>query len=167
MGKPLTLINEIPRNLNSIYGDENRLQQILYNLIGNAIKFTNQGQVTISAKQKKDQLKISVSDTGSGIPEEHYDLIFQSFQQHQHPGARTSEGTGLGLSITKKLVKLHQGEIWVESKLGQGSTFYFTLPLADEKSTLQTAPKPEKPKEIAHTYPIHKAFPITPETEIN
>ncbi len=152
-GKELSIVNDIPGNLNCVDGDENRLQQILYNLVGNAVKFTNQGHVTVSAIQRKDWMELSVSDTGPGIPESSYELIFQSFKQYQQAQARTSQGTGLGLSITKKLIKLHNGRIWVESELGRGSTFYFTLPLADKKAVAEKKSDTDSPDEVSHHHP--------------
>jgi len=166
LGKDLALINKIPTNLHRAFGDENRLQQIFYNLIGNAVKFTSQGKITVSARQKKGHLEVSVSDTGAGIPEDRFELIFKSFEQHQHAGARTSEGTGLGLSITKKLVKLHQGKIWVESQLGKGSTFTFTLPLAEEETDLPNDSKTEEYEEIAQTYSSSWNQPISLNSQI-
>jgi predicted ATPase/signal transduction histidine kinase/serine phosphatase RsbU (regulator of sigma subunit)/tRNA A-37 threonylcarbamoyl transferase component Bud32 len=126
--KAIELRNEIPKDLPAVYGDEDRLQQILHNLLGNAIKFTAQGTVTLSAKMQEDQVAVTVADTGIGIPEDKFDAIFQSFEQVDASTAREYGGTGLGLSVTKQLVELHGGTITVTSKLGQGSQFTFTLP---------------------------------------
>jgi two-component system sensor histidine kinase ChiS len=145
--KELQLINAIPKDIPPAQADENRLQQILYNLVGNAIKFTEKGTVEISAElvmgNEEDsrqlpithyplpkQLAITVSDTGIGIPEDKLDRIFESFEQGDGSTAREYGGTGLGLAITKKLVELHGGEIRVESTVGVGSRFTFTLPVA-------------------------------------
>jgi adenylate cyclase len=144
--KDLQLINAIPPDLPPAQADENRLQQILYNLVGNAIKFTESGVVEISAEvvrsqgsgvrnqelvaTDKEQLAIAVYDTGIGIPEDKLDRIFESFEQADGSTAREYGGTGLGLAITKKLVELHGGEIRVESTVGVGSRFTFTLPVA-------------------------------------
>ncbi len=141
--KDLQLINAIPPELPPAQADENRLQQILYNLVGNAIKFTESGVVEISAEvlrsqgsgvrnqdsvaTDKEQLAIAVSDTGIGIPEDKLDRIFESFEQADGSTAREYGGTGLGLAITKKLVELHGAEIRVESTVGVGSRFTFTL----------------------------------------
>jgi two-component system sensor histidine kinase ChiS len=147
--KNLQLINTIPADLPPAEADENRLQQILHNLVGNAIKFTETGTVEISAevvhgtpsgKQatsfiaiNNEQLAITVSDTGIGIPEDKLNRIFESFEQADGSTARVYGGTGLGLAITKKLVELHGGEIEVESTVGEGSRFRFTLPVSQDK----------------------------------
>ncbi|RKZ87881.1 MAG: guanylate cyclase, partial [Candidatus Parabeggiatoa sp. nov. 1] len=129
--KPLRLINAIAEDLPAVYADENRLQQILYNLIGNAIKFTDCGKIEISAKLTQNEwLEITVADTGIGIAEDKLTKIFQSFEQADGSTAREYGGTGLGLAVTEKLVELHRGKIWVESQIGVGSQFTFTLPVA-------------------------------------
>ncbi|MGD1717742.1 ATP-binding protein [Dapis sp. BLCC M172] len=138
--KNLQLINAIPTDLPPVSADENRLQQILYNLIGNAIKFTDSGKVEISAslnssKQDPDEateIIIMVSDTGIGIPPDKLDRIFESFEQGEGSTARKYGGTGLGLAVTKQLVELHGGQIWVKSEVGVGSRFSFTLPISQE-----------------------------------
>lgn len=134
VGKEIELRNEIPKDLQAANADENRLQQILYNLIGNAIKFTNKGAITISAKEEKKSLKVSVQDTGIGIPIEKQEAIFQEFEQADGTISREFAGTGLGLSISKHLVELHGGKITVESEPGEGSIFSFTLPASEEKA---------------------------------
>ncbi len=128
--KPLHLHNMIPDDLPAVYADENRLQQILYNLIGNAIKFTEQGSIVISAECKGELVEVHVTDTGIGIPADKQELIFQSFEQVGAAVSREYGGTGLGLSITKKLVELNGGQLQVDSKWGEGSTFTFTLPVS-------------------------------------
>ncbi len=125
--KKLDVINEIPENLPAVEADENRLQQILYNLIGNAIKFTETGSVTVRAIERDGKIEISVEDTGIGIPEDKLEAVFQSFEQVDASISRQYGGTGLGLSITKNLVELHGSKIQVDSVLGKGSRFYFTL----------------------------------------
>jgi two-component system sensor histidine kinase ChiS len=128
--KPLKLLNTIASDLPPAKADENRLQQILHNLIGNAIKFTESGQIKITAQVINQQLQITVSDTGIGIPTTKLKRIFESFEQAEGSTAREYGGTGLGLAVTKKLVELHHGKIWVESTLGVGSSFRFTLPIS-------------------------------------
>ncbi len=137
-GKDLELVNAIPRDLPAAFADENRLQQILYNLVGNAIKFTETGQVTVNALEKEGQIQVSVQDTGIGIPADKQAVIFQEFEQGDGSISREFAGTGLGLSISKRLVELHQGQMWVESELGKGSTFFFSLPISTEQA-LNTA----------------------------
>jgi len=190
--KELQLINGIPNYLPPANADENRLQQILYNLIGNAIKFTKSGTVEISAviletetrrrgdtetrrhgdKETipdsqfpipKQQLTISVRDTGIGIPEENLNRIFESFEQADGSTAREYGGTGLGLAVTKKLVELHGGEIKVESSVGQGSCFSFTLPVATGQTSVITAQLSELP--LASQQPtVTKVIDNTQET---
>lgn len=141
-GKNLKLISAVPRELPPVFADENRLQQVLYNLIGNAIKFTETGNITIAAIEKEKQLQVSVTDTGIGIPENKQSAIFQEFEQGDGSTTRAYAGTGLGLSISKRLIELHGGKMWVESTSEKGSTFFFTLPIATESATTLTiAPK--------------------------
>lgn len=136
--KDIKLVNAISSNLPNVKADENRLQQILHNLVGNAIKFTNFGRVEISAKIKtpknssspSSSLEITVADTGIGIPADKIDRIFESFEQADGSTAREYGGTGLGLTITKQLIELHEGKIRVESVLNRGSKFIFTLPIS-------------------------------------
>jgi signal transduction histidine kinase len=137
--KHLQLINLIADDLPMVNADENRLQQILYNLIGNAIKFTDSGNVQVSAQLVNcpagDKIAITITDTGIGIPEEKLDRIFESFEQADGSTARIYGGTGLGLAITKKLVELHGGEVQVKSAINQGSQFTFTLPVSTISDT--------------------------------
>tara|TARA_R110002050_G_scaffold92566_3_gene193740 strand:- start:32198 stop:35701 length:3504 start_codon:yes stop_codon:yes gene_type:complete len=132
-GKNVELLNSIPKNIPLAEADEDRLQQILHNLIGNAIKFTNKGQININAIAGEKHLAISISDTGIGIAEEKLGSIFKSFEQADGSVQREYGGTGLGLSVTKQLVELHGGTIEVQSEVGKGSTFRFTLPLSLQK----------------------------------
>ena len=129
--KPLQLINQISPDIPLVDADENRVQQILHNLVGNAIKFTDSGVVEVSAKIHKDRwLAVSVKDTGIGIPSDKLNRIFESFEQADGSTARLYGGTGLGLAVTKKLIELHEGEIKVESRVGKWSRFTFTLPIS-------------------------------------
>jgi signal transduction histidine kinase/ligand-binding sensor domain-containing protein/HPt (histidine-containing phosphotransfer) domain-containing protein len=137
--KKLRLFNKIPADLPSALADEDRLQQILHNLIGNAVKFTVQGSVTVTACQLGDQLEIAVTDTGIGIAQDHFSTIFKSFEQVQGSVDRTYSGTGLGLAVCKQLVELHGGILSLKSKLDQGSTFSFTLPVSGQTTKLETA----------------------------
>lgn len=112
-----------------INADEDRLRQILYNLINNATKFTISGGLEIGYKQEHNFVKFYIMDSGIGIPAEYHDRIFDRFRQVEDANTRKYGGNGLGLAITRNLVELMGGRIWVESALGKGSTFYFTLPV--------------------------------------
>lgn len=129
--KEYKVISDIPERLPPVLADENRVVQILYNLVGNAVKFTVRGCVKISARKTGGMVEICVSDTGEGIPENKMEDIFRSFEQVDTSLTRRHGGTGLGLPITKHLVELQGGSIHMESHLGEGSKFYFTLPVAD------------------------------------
>ncbi len=131
-GKEMSLINEIPEEFPAVWADEERLNQILYNVIGNAVKFTEKGTVVIRAEINQGWIEISIQDTGMGIPPEKISHIFDSFVQVHSDASRKFDGTGLGLSITQKLVELHGGKIRVQSEWQKGSTFMFTLPVASE-----------------------------------
>ncbi|MCB9036548.1 MAG: response regulator [Lewinellaceae bacterium] len=135
-GKDLRLENVVPKGLPAVLADEDRLQQILFNLVGNAVKFTEKGYIRVSAYEQEGMAKASVTDTGIGIMENKREAIFQEFEQADGSISREFAGTGLGLSISKRLVELHGGQMWVESELGKGSTFFFTLPVSKEKAGL-------------------------------
>ena len=163
--KKVQLVNAIDSNLPPINADENRIQQILYNLVGNAIKFTDSGTITVSSEVIMDtvphenqasesflmpnaQLAITVSDTGIGIPAEKLDRIFEAFEQADGSTARIYGGTGLGLAVTQQLVNLHGGQMRVQSQVGVGSHFSFMLPISEDKveeanpsSQLSVSPK--------------------------
>ncbi len=130
--KSLQLVNNISADLPLVDADENRLQQVLYNLIGNAIKFTEMGAIEISANLQNSQIEIAIADTGIGISSDKLDRIFESFEQADGSTARIYGGTGLGLTVTKQLVELHGGAISVSSVVGKGSRFSFTIPVAQE-----------------------------------
>ena len=155
--KNIKLINDIPSNLPPGLADENRLQQILYNLVGNGIKFTDAGWIRVSAKlggKKKSQIHLTVADTGIGIREDVLPRIFESFVQADGSTARKYGGAGLGLAVTKQLVELHQGKIWVQSKVKEGSQFTFTLPIADGKSVSFKQKKPPAVLQQENQLPI-------------
>jgi signal transduction histidine kinase/CheY-like chemotaxis protein/class 3 adenylate cyclase/ligand-binding sensor domain-containing protein len=128
--KKVELVNHIPENLSYCLADENRLQQILQNLVANALKFTKEGKITIDAQEVEGMMIISVTDTGIGIEKDKQSVIFKEFEQADGSIGREFGGTGLGLSITKYLVELHGGNIGVVSEPGKGSIFSFTIPIA-------------------------------------
>jgi signal transduction histidine kinase len=131
--KGLTLTVALPDDLPRGKGDERRLAQVLLNLLGNAIKFTEDGVVQVQATAADGAFTIAVSDTGPGISEADQQKIFEEFQQVDSSITRKKPGTGLGLSIVKRIVEMHGGRVWVESLLGKGSTFWFTLPVRVEQ----------------------------------
>ncbi|MCB9185182.1 MAG: PAS domain S-box protein [Flavobacteriales bacterium] len=127
--------------------DRRRVTQVLSNLVRNAIKFTNAGNVTVSVeKQTEGKLMVKVSDTGPGIPKKDLKKLFQDFSQLQHTTAQNLEGTGLGLSICKKLISLIGGDIGVESAVGKGSTFWFTIPISGVELKTTTTKKTTTPR---------------------
>ncbi|MBD0364082.1 MAG: response regulator, partial [Coleofasciculus sp. C3-bin4] len=128
--KGLELIIDVKEDLPKILGDRDRLLQVVINLISNALKFTEDGAVTCKASCTDHEITISVIDTGIGIPEVDQPKIFEKFKQVGNTLTDKPKGTGLGLSICQQIVKHHGGKIWVESELGEGSTFSFTLPIS-------------------------------------
>jgi two-component system, sensor histidine kinase ChiS len=133
-GKNIKVKNNITDDIPNIYGDTNRVQQIMNNLIDNAIKYTTEGEITIYARRTVgDFVEITVEDTGIGIPQDKFEDIFVSFKQVDSSVARKYGGFGLGLSIIKQLIELHGGNIRVESEPGKGSRFIFTLPVYLDK----------------------------------
>jgi signal transduction histidine kinase len=124
---------ELAAQLPSGHGDGRRLTQVLINLVGNAIKFTDAGEVAIKAEANNGSFHVSVRDTGPGISSADQARLFQEFQQADNAITRKKGGTGLGLAISKRIIEMHGGRIWVESQPGQGSTFTFTLPVIVER----------------------------------
>ena len=134
--KRQTLEVDLPSNLPLVAVDAHRVGQVVSNLVSNAIKFTPQeGTIRVSAGQRDHKIVVSVADTGPGIPQEHLSKIFDRFWQT--PGTK-QKGSGLGLSIAKGIVEAHGGTIWAESQSGKGSSFFFTVPLADLDTTERT-----------------------------
>ncbi|MEN9598674.1 MAG: hypothetical protein RL596_985 [Bacteroidota bacterium] len=128
--KPIQVINDIDKHIPPVYGDDHRIEQIMFNLIGNAIKFTNKGEIKIDATVKGEMIEITITDTGIGIPDDKINDIFNSFEQVElSANDRHYQGTGLGLSITKKIIELHGGQIKATSAIDVGSVFSFTLPI--------------------------------------
>jgi signal transduction histidine kinase len=130
--KKLNFKLEVPPDLPPARGDERRLSQVLLNLVGNAIKFTDTGEVAIKASTANGSYTVAVRDTGPGIAEADQAKIFEEFQQSESTHTKAKGGTGLGLAIAKRIVEMHGGRLWVESTLGNGATFFFTVPLRVE-----------------------------------
>lgn len=139
-GKPVTIAVELPDSLPAVWGDHERVMQILVNLVGNAAKFTAKGHVRVFAEAKNGQVAVSVEDTGAGIPPEARTYLFQEFRQVDGSASRSFEGTGLGLAISKQLVEAHGGRIDFKSEVDQGTTFTFTLPTRPGAAAAATAP---------------------------
>lgn len=131
--KRLALEVDVPAELPPIYADREKVAHVLGNLFGNAIHFTPPGgRVWIKAVQRDREALVEVGDTGIGIAAEHHHFVFEEFAQVDASASRPHHGTGLGLTIARKLVELHHGRIWVESELGRGSRFFFTIPYVEE-----------------------------------
>ena len=147
-----------PDRLPQVNSDENRVHQILQNLISNAVKFTSQGKVSISMEQEGQTIHIMVSDTGIGISKRHLPHIFEEFRQVDGTSSRSYEGTGLGLAIASKAAGMLGGNIDVQSTLGQGSTFTLTLPLIYRESTPPLLPEPLVLPPLAEIQPTRKTI---------
>jgi signal transduction histidine kinase len=134
--KALALTPEVGKDLPTGHGDGRRLAQVLLNLVGNAIKFTDRGQVTIKANMSDGLFTVTVTDTGPGIAPSDQAKLFREFQQADNTITKQKGGTGLGLAISKRIIEMHGGRIWVDSKLGKGSTFTFTVPVHAERQVM-------------------------------
>ena len=139
--KKLALRVIVPPDLPPGRGDSRRIAQVLLNLVGNALKFTEAGEVRVEVTVSDGAFVVSVADTGPGISEADQARIFEEFQQADSSSTRKKGGTGLGLAIAKRIVELHGGRIWVESTLGRGSTFRFSLPVRVERQVAATVSK--------------------------
>jgi len=127
--KGLHVRSLIPQGLPHVWADRARVRQVLANMLANAVKFTERGMVSVAATAAEGWVTVSVSDTGVGISPEAQAYVFDEFRQADSSTTRRYGGTGLGLAISKRLVTLHGGRIWVDSEIGRGSTFHFTLPI--------------------------------------
>jgi signal transduction histidine kinase len=136
--KKLAFKVDVPPDLPSGHGDERRLTQVLLNPVGNAIKFTDSGEVAIKASTANGSFTVAVRDTGPGISAADQAKLFQEFQQADNSITRKKGGTGLGLAISKRIIEMHGGKIWVDSIVGQGSTFSFSIPVAVEQQATPT-----------------------------
>jgi signal transduction histidine kinase/CheY-like chemotaxis protein len=128
--KQLGLEVMLPEDLPQVYCDRTRIRQVILNLVSNAARFTEDGGITIEAVPRDQHVLISVTDTGPGIPAEDVEMIFEPFYRDSRPLLRQKGGSGLGLSISKRFIKLHGGQMWLESELGAGAAFFFTLPVS-------------------------------------
>ncbi len=145
--KGIQLVFSVSKNIpRQVVGDPLRLRQVLFNLIGNAIKFTEKGSITLSVREEKGKYLFVVKDTGLGIPADKTELIFESFTQSKNSISRNYGGSGLGLAICKKLTALMGGEIWVESVEGKGSSFCFTITCFTEKNKNEKEEGREEPE---------------------
>lgn len=134
--KGLALITDLPPSLPLVMGNAQRLEQVVSNLVGNAIKYTPQGQVTVRACAQGDEVIVAVTDTGIGIAPQHLPHVFEKFYRVRTPATGEVEGTGLGLAIVKSAVERHGGRVWAESQVGLGSTFAFALPILREEESI-------------------------------
>ncbi|MDC5838386.1 response regulator [Vibrio europaeus] len=135
--KPLRIINQVPDEPVWVSADPQRLEQVLYNLVGNAIKYTSEGKIVISASVVDDKIRVQVVDTGQGIPADQLDHIFEPLIQAGSDASRYRQGAGLGLSISRQLIELMQGTLYVSSQPMVGTTFSFTLPIANTEQIEQ------------------------------
>lgn len=148
----LELRVSLPESSPPLLVDPTRIRQVLLNLINNAVRFTSEGYIEVTARVDDDEMVISVRDTGAGIPPDKLDTIFQEFEQSDTSIRRPHQGVGLGLAISKHFVQLHGGRIWVESAMGHGSCFYFSLP-----TTAQA--RARRPGLLRHTARVASAAP--------
>jgi len=126
----IVLKAEIPETLPPVWADRNYLEQVFDNLLGNAIKFSpHGGKITVRVREEGEYLRVAVCDTGIGIHSDQLEKVFERFYQVNGSSTRRFGGTGLGLALVKKTIEAHGGRVWAESRLGQGSTFFFTLPI--------------------------------------
>lgn len=130
--KSVSLSANLPENLPLLRGDKKRLTQIMFNLVSNACKFTEEGSVLVTVESKDKEILIAVKDTGPGIAEEDRAAVFEAFKQTRS-GLRSGEGTGLGMPISKSLVEAHGGRLWFDSVVGEGTSFYVSLPIKSEQ----------------------------------
>ncbi len=150
--KNIVMETKINPELTTIKADKNKFKQILLNFLGNSIKFTPEGgSTTIEAHRVDDMAQISIIDTGIGISQEDQKKLFQPFKQLDSSTSRKYEGTGLGLALVKRFVELHGGKVWVESELGKGSTFIFTIPIEGKIKEPEVSEEPESVKEPGST----------------
>jgi CheY-like chemotaxis protein len=146
---PVELVSEIPDEVPMVLADARRIRQVITNLLGNAAKFTEEGFIRLKVTHDDQWVTISVQDTGIGIPKERSHVVFKEFEQVDSSSTRRYEGTGLGLPVSKKFIEAHGGKMWFESTEGQGSTFYFSIPINGPGSVTQG--KPDRKEDQAKT----------------
>ena len=135
-GRGVRVDNHVPADLPALSVDRERVHQVLFNLVDNAVRFTPEGgHVTVSARRRNGSVEVAVSDTGAGIPSEHLPRLFERFYRADPARARGDGGTGIGLAIARSVVEAHGGQIKAESEPGHGSVFTFDLPAAEESGT--------------------------------
>jgi signal transduction histidine kinase len=159
----ITLRADYPEKLPDILGDELRIRQILLNLVSNAAKFTEHGFITLDARVKDDKLVFTVADTGPGIATEAKPYLFDRFRQAGREVTRKHGGSGLGLSISRQLCEMHGGEIWFESEVGKGTTFFFTIPLS---KGVERETRPVPPPGLAEEISARAEIFVHPEAQL-
>jgi len=166
-GKGLTLRSETPEGIPDVVANPDRVIQILTNLVANAHQYTPPGgEIVVSARAHDEEVHISVSDTGIGIAAEDQERLFSRFFRADDPIVQETPGTGLGLAIVKSLVEMYSGRIWVESELGEGSRFTFTLPTAEAWESIQAEAEPEAEIEIGAKQELAKVLVIEDDPDI-
>ncbi|PMH41215.1 hybrid sensor histidine kinase/response regulator [Vibrio sp. 10N.286.49.B3] len=166
--KPVRIINQIPDTLHWVSADPQRLEQVLYNLIGNAIKYTSEGKIVLSADIMDDYIRIQVVDTGEGIPSESLEYIFEPLIQAGQHSHHYRQGAGLGLTISRQLIELMGGALYVSSQPMVGTTFSFTLPLATEQEISLAADLSaqlhfQAPENLDNQHPMATVLPENPQ----
>ncbi len=163
--KPIKLQHQLEDTFPLFMGDENRIQQVLFNLISNAIKFTSSGEINVSAAVKEGKVQITVSDSGMGLSEDQYEQIFIPFEQPVRQSIGSHSGTGIGLPISKHIVELHGGKIWLTSEVGRGSSFHFTLPMSEiDLKSLPVDKADTKPPQTSRQLFVD-IEPLTPDSQ--
>ncbi len=155
-GKPIRIVNRVSPDFPAVIGDENRVIQIVFNLLHNAVKYTSNGEITIRAIVRGDRAHLSIKDTGIGMNNDTIRTVFEPYVQGAAGESRIEGGFGLGLNISRKLVELHGGTLQVQSLLGEGSTFTFSLPLIDSQVAEQQVTSPEITESLLTSIPIKR-----------
>ncbi|NPV07543.1 MAG: hybrid sensor histidine kinase/response regulator [Anaerolineae bacterium] len=145
VGKPVQIDLELDEDVPQLFVDRTRVRQVLLNLLANASRFTEQGSIRMGVRAKDEEVEVYVSDTGPGIPTDQLDTIFDEFRQAGGEHLDSQQGSGLGLAIAQRFVQMHGGHIWVDSRLGEGSTFRFTLPLRSKQVSPSVLPDLHSP----------------------